>query len=252
MKPALTSRRKNKSRTFTSASTPACWHWPCELQTGEISPDTRLLCPEIAGLNARVCFPDESVIVADVRSVSPHDIVLKVDDLSRISVRGQIVEVTLCEDDRMVLDSQKAVLHWTGVVSRRGIVALFTVNNTGDVLQPWINDDARGDIRFPVQLNAVVETADGRDVAGRIVDYSLSGCRFLCDEPLALDCEYRTSIEMPQSSVEVALRPRWVGRTDSVYQMGCTFRSEEGVLLACRHYQNSQDAPRPFSRNWKV
>ena len=230
------------------------WQWPCELRSGEVTPDTRLLCPEVAGLTARLCFSDETVQVCDVRSVSDHDVVLKVADLSRIPIKGQIVEVTISDGDRMVLDSQKSVLHWAGEVSKRGIIALFTINSVGNCLGPYFHEDARGEIRFPVELQAMVELQDGREVNGRIVEYSLSGCRFVCEEPLALDCEYHMTVKTAGSSVDLALRPRWSSKSESGYQMGCTFRSEEGVLLACRHHteaSKAQSGMRPTLNGWR-
>ena len=252
MKPTIASRLTRNRLSKNRA--PAVWQWPRELRSGEVSPDTRLLCPEIAGFSARLHFSDESVVVADVRSVSNHDIVLKVSDPGQVPVLGQIVEVTISHEGQILLDDQKSVLHWSGIVSKCGIVALFTINPTGEAFKPFIGTDARGEIRFPVELPATVETQSGRKLAGRIVDYSLSGCRFICDEPLALDCEYHTIVKMGHSSVDVALRPRWATKGGGGYQMGCTFRSEEGVLLACRHQKDATadtGLMRPLSNNWK-
>ncbi len=242
MRTKLTAQRALHSRTTRSSSAP--WEWPCALRADEVNPDTRLLCPEIAGLKAHVCLPDETVVAAEVRAVSHHDVVLKVKDLRDIPIRGQVVEVTITQDRQIVLDAQKSILHWSGKVNKRSIVALFTVNSTETALEPWMQNDARGDVRFPVEVAATIQAGDGRKLNGRILDYSLGGCRLITPEPLVLDCEYKTAIQVLGSSIDIALRPRWAMKGQRGYQMGCTFRSEEGVLLACRHHaQNTPNDP---------
>jgi hypothetical protein len=180
-------------------------------------------------------------------------VVLKVQDLQDTPVMGQVVEVSIADSTKMVLDSQKSILHWSGVVNKRSIIALFTINSVESALDPSLQDDARGEIRFPVEVAATIRAADGREIFGRILDYSLGGCRLISDEPLALDCEYRTTVQMPNASVDVALRPCWALKGERGYQMGCTFRSEEGVLMACRHHTQPDGLTRPMRpqlNNW--
>lgn len=252
MKTAIAAKLFDRNRNASPES--RAWVWPNNNADAEVNPDPRLLAAEIPGLTARLFFPDESVVSADVRAIATHDLVLRVPDLAVVPVRGQVVSVSLCDGSQVLLDAEKSVLHWSGLINKRSVVSLFMIRPNEVSLSEFIADDSRGEIRYPVSLDAKIESGDGRMITGRIVDYSLNGCRLVCEEALALDCEYHVTIDGGRSSVDVALRPRWSVRSNGAYQMGCTFRSDEGALLACRHQQSSahkSELPRgPVGHAW--
>lgn len=258
MKTAIAAELFDRNRNASPQS--RSWVWPATGKT-DVQPDSRLLSPEIPGLSARIFFPDESVVVADVRAIAKHDLLLRVPDLAKVPIRGQLVTIMLCKDGQTLLDGEKAVIHWSGQINNRGVVALFTIKPNDERLKDCYETDSRGELRFPVQLATKLESGDGRTLNGRIVDYSLNGCRLMCSEELALDCEYHTAIQAGKSLVDVAVRPRWAMKVGDEYQMGCTFRTDEGVLLATRHHQtgvqrtsggaHQSEQPRgPVSHNW--
>ena len=260
MKTAIAAELFDRNRNASPQSQP--WVWPNNGGLAEVQPDPRLLAAEIPGVSARIFFPDESVVTAEVRAIAAHDLVLRVQDLASVPIRGQLVTVMLCKDGEVLLDGEKAVLHWSGRINNRAIVALFTIKANEERLKDCYTADTRGELRFPVQLPAKIESGDGRLINARIVDYSLNGCRMMCEQELALDCEYHTTICAGASSIDVAIRPRWAMKVANQYQMGCTFRSDEGVLLATRHHQqpttrergsgaHQSEPPRgPVMHNW--
>ena len=258
MKTAIAAELFDRNRNASPQSRP--WVWPARGNSA-VQPDSRLLSPEIPGLSARIFFPDESVVTADVRAIANHDLLLRVPDLTKVPIRGQLVTVMLCKDGDTLLDGEKAVIHWSGQINNRGVVALFTIKPNDERLKDCYTADSRGELRFPIELHTSLETNDGRTINGRIVDYSLNGCRLMCDQELALDCEYHATIQAGKSKVDVAIRPRWAMKVANEYQMGCTFRPDEGVLLATRHHQSGvqrtgegthqSEQPRgPVSHNW--
>lgn len=258
MKTAIAAKLFDRNRNASPQSRP--WVWPVRGKA-DVQPDSRLLSPEIHGLSARIFFPDESVVTADVRAVANHDLLLRVQDLAKVPIRGQLVTVMVCEEGQTLLDGEKAVIHWSGQINNRGIVALFTIQPNNDRLSTYFTPDSRGELRFPVQLETTLQSGNGRTLNGRIVDYSLNGCRLMSSEELALDCEYHTAIQAGNSILDVAVRPRWAMKVGEEYQMGCTFRSDEGVLLAARHHESDvqrsgdgthpSEPPRgPVSQNW--
>ena len=231
----------------------AAWTWPRQRCTGEPTPDSRLLDRNISALRADVTLRNGVTVAAQVRAVSQHDLVLNVSDLSAIPVMGQVVEVSVQWDEWSIVKSAKAIVHWSGSVYGRGVVAMFMIESMGKAVKQWLNDNSRGEIRFPVDLPAAIEVSKDKDVFGRIVDYSLSGCRFLAEETVELDVDYPLTVLLSNSSVEVTLRPRWVLNTDAGHQMGCTFEPEQGVLLACRHHPQPTGLScplRPQISNW--
>ncbi|MEZ6127003.1 MAG: PilZ domain-containing protein [Planctomycetaceae bacterium] len=212
------------------------WTWPRERQAGDVAPDCRLLEGSLPALTAFLTLPSGASMPAHVRSVSHHDLVMTVGDLNAIPVMGQVIDVTLLWNEWRILNSAKAILHWSGSIERQGVIAVFTIDSMGKVIEQWMNDNSRGEIRFPVNLPAVVSVGPGQDVVGRIVDYSLGGCRFLASESIDLDRDYPMTVQMPNASVRMTLHPRWSLNTEDGWQLGCTFEPEQGVLLACRHH----------------
>jgi hypothetical protein len=146
------------------------------------------------------------------------------------------------------------MLHWAGVINGNPIVAGFVPDSLGDAVQQWISHDTRSDIRFPVCLPAMIAVDADHNVMAQLVDYSLSGLRLVTEEPIELEREYATTVNVPHSSFELTIRPRWVRDTGEGHQVGCTMPAEQGVLLGCRFQSQPTDdvsTPlRPQTTNW--
>lgn len=220
-----------------AARTPAdSWQWPQSAGNSPAAPDPRLLDGEIRGLTARVTLGDGTLIEAGIRAVSQHDVVLLVNDPAKLPVQGQIVSVCVCLKGDVLLDELQCILHWSGIVHGQALVALFTVEPMGAIAKQWQGSGQRGEIRFPIDVPAALECEEDEPAYGRIVDYSLSGCRFHCVDEIELSVEYETTVLFPHATVELNLTPRWVLNSEDSFQLGCSFRPEQGVLMACRHH----------------
>jgi len=231
----------------------SAWRWPQPRDSAEAAPDQRLLGKNITGMRAELTLQTGATVTAQVRALSQHDIVLNIMDPASVPVMGQVAEVTLRWESLEVVTSVRAILHWSGNIYGQAIVGLFTIEPMGENVEQWQKDECRGELRFPSNLPATVEVSSERDVIGCIVDYSLSGCRFIAAENFDLDVDYAMTVLLPQSSVEVTLRPRWVQAGDAGFQMGCTFEPDQGVLLACRHHPQPHGITTPFNpqtTNW--
>ena len=232
---------------------PSAWRWPRERVAGETSPDSRLLNATIAGLSADVQLGGEKIVRAGVRAVSQHDLVLDVACLSTIPVLGQVIEVSLGSNEWSVLSHQKCIVHWSGIIHGESVVAMFTVDPLGEVVEQWTYDQPRSEVRFPVDLPLTVDIGDGLKVAGRMTDYSLNGCRFLCQDQIPLDQQFPAKVMFKETGIELGIHPRWVLNTEHGYQMGCTFQPERGVLMACRHHAQPAGLTSPLkpqTTNW--
>lgn len=241
------------SKMEATNTMPSHWKWPQSRNAIQTQPDPRLLNGCISGLKAELRLGNGIIVAADVRAVSQHDLVLIVDDLAKIPVNGQVLEVSLCLNGNLVLADRKSILHWSGVVSGEGIVALFTIEAMGVGVQKWMSTGERGEVRFPIDVPAVLQISDEVEAFGRMIDYSLSGCRFHCIDEVELGIEYRSTVLFPQSTVGVSITPRWVLNSEGGYQLGCTFQPEQGVLMACRHHPQPTGLSSPLkpqTTNW--
>ena len=224
------------ANTMLAAQPPvSAWTWPQAAADTPTTPDARLLSGEIAGLTARVDLGSAGVVETCVRAVSQHDLVLVVPDPGLVPVRGQVVSITICLKGDVLFDGISGILHWSGMVHGRGIVGLFTVEPMGAIVRQWQGSGQRGEIHYPVDVPAALGAED-EPAYGRIVDYSLSGCRFHCVDEIELSEEYDTTVLFAHNTIELNLTPRWVLNTADCFQLGCTFRPEQGVLMACRHH----------------
>ncbi|MEO2016866.1 MAG: PilZ domain-containing protein [Fuerstiella sp.] len=202
---------------------------------------------------AKLYLSAGGTVDASVCAVSEYDLVLNIPSHSNVPVSGQIVEVSICRRGSEVVTPQKCILHWAGVINETPVVAGFVFKSLGDAIRQWIPHNARNEIRFPVNLPAVVAVDSDHDVMGQVVDYSLSGLRLLTEEPVELDKELVTTVKVEHSSVELTLRPRWVLDTGAGHQIGCTMPAEQGILLAGRYHTQPTDLStplRPQTRNW--
>ncbi len=251
MIPSIANR--NVRRMKRTSLQPAFWTWPRHLEKGEPTPDSRLLQAEIPNLSAQLRMPNGHTVDASVCAVSEHDLVLNIPSHSNVPVTGQIVEVTICCGGAKVMTPQKCVLHWAGVINETPVVAGFVLKSLGDAIKQWIPQNSRNEIRFPVNLPAVVAVDSHHNVMGQIVDYSLSGLRLLMEEPIELEKECVTTVMVQQSSVELTLQPRWALDAGAGHQIGCTMHAEQVLLLAVRFstQPTSLSTPlRPQTRNW--
>ncbi len=231
---SLTSRYVDAiQRSFAPADR---WAWPRQRSLGEPTPDSRLLGKNICGPVASVTLQNGATVETRLRAISQHDIVLSGSNVPTIPILGQVVDLVVRWDEWNIVTHTKAIVHWSGNIAGQPVVALFTIERLDAAVENWLSNDNRGEIRFPSDLNAAIEVGDGKDVFGRMVDYSLSGCQFIAEEAVELDVEYPMTVLLPNASVQMSLRPRWVLNTDAGLQMGCTFAPEQGVLLACRHH----------------
>lgn len=246
-------RKTERTALKPTTTEPSIWRWPRQRIAGEPTPDSRLLSATIAGLSAEIQLADGRIVQAGVRAVSQNDIVLDVPCLTVVPVLGQVVEVSLSSKQWSIVSRQKCILHWSGMIHGECVVAMFSVDRLGEVVEQWTYDQPRGEIRFPLDLPVTVEVSDDVVVVGRILDYSLNGCRFLCNHPIALDQLYPARIQFANRSIELGIHPRWVQSTEDGFQMGCSFESERGVLMACRHHAPAlvlESALKPQITNW--
>ena len=165
------------------------WKWPQKRNAVQALPDPRLLNGCIAGLKAELRLENGMTVDADVRAVSQHDLVLVVEDLVKVPVNGQVLEVSLSLNGNVILTDRKCILHWSGIISGEGVVALFTIEAIGVGVQKWMSTAERGEVRFPIDVPAVLQISDGAEAFGRLIDYSLSGCRFHCIDEVELGVE---------------------------------------------------------------
>lgn len=234
-------------------STPAVWKWPQKRTANQPIPDPRLLRGQIPGLKAEIRLPNGLTVDAKVREAGQHDLVLLIDDLTRVPVQGQVVDVTLRFNDRIVCNGRKSILHWSGIISNQSVVALFTIEPLGNAVSRWKSDGERGEMRYPIDVPAVLNKSNGEEAFGRVIDYSLGGCRFHCTEAVEIGVEYESTILFQQATIDVHVTPRWVLNSDNGFQLGCTFREEQGVMMACRHHPQPTglSSPlRPQTTNW--
>lgn len=248
---SLTSRYAEViQRSFASSS---AWTWPRKRKAGEPSPDSRLTGKNISGVSAQVTLPSGTVVETRIRAMAKHDLVLSGADVTSIPVMGQVIDINVRWEDTETMTTTKAIVHWSGVIAGQDVIALFTIQPIDDCVARLNTKEARGEVRFPLDMPAAIEVSKGNDVFGRIADYSLSGCRFVAEKDIELDVDYSLTVLMPNSSVEMTLRPRWVLNSEAGFQLGCTFAPEEGVLLACRHHPQPTGLScplRPQTTNW--
>lgn len=234
-------------------TTPTQWKWPQPRNRNPILPDPRLLGGSITGLKAELRLGNGTIVDADVRAVSQHDLVLVVDDAARVPVNGQVLEVSLCLNGNVLLTDRKSILHWSGLVSGDGVIALFTIEPMGVGVEKWMSTGERGEIRFPIDVPAVLQISEEVEAFGRMIDYSLSGCRFHCIDEVELGNEYKSTVLFPHSTVDVSVTPRWVLNSEGGYQLGCSFQPEQGVLMACRYHPQPSGLSSPLkpqTTNW--
>ena len=247
-------RKTERTDLKPTTTEPSIWRWPRQRIAGEPTPDSRLLSATIAGLSAEIQLADGRIVQAGVRAVSQNDIVLDVPCLTVVPVLGQVVEVSLSSKQWSIVSRQKCILHWSGMIHGECVVAMFSVDRLGEVVEQWTYDQSRGEVRFPVDLPVIVKVDEERQIRGRMLDYSLNGCRFLCQEEIPLDQQYSTQVLFSTTSIEIGVQPRWVLNTGDGFQMGCTFQAERGVLLSCRHHEQNTELESPLkpqTTNWE-
>jgi len=239
------------------------WNWPRTADPIESSPDSRLLRGHIAELTATIRPGLGATADAGVRAITRHDILLVTQTPNSVPVLGQVVNVALCLDGRLIVSNVACVLHWSGMIHGEHVLGLFAVEPLGDFVNAWGTKEQRSGIRFPIDVAATMhaENQGGADMpgesftSGRIVDYSLGGCRFVAEDEVCIGHEYETQVLLGESVIDIHLTPRWVQRSEIGYQLGCSFREEEGVLLACRHLPQTHGLTtplKPYTRNWRV
>ena len=228
------------------------WTWPSDRQAGESSPDTRLMNYNLANTVANVATPDGKTVRCSLRAVTHNDLVLTCEDETLVPLLGQAVEISVITEGKEIATAT-TILHWCGEIYGDLVIAGFTVDTIPEGLTHKSDDCSRGQLRFPLDIPAVVSVGPEKDVFGRIMDYSLSGCRFLSEEVIDLDTDYPMTALMPSSAVELTLHPRWVLNTMNGYQLGCSLESEQGVLLACRHHPSPTGFSfplKPVTQQW--
>ena len=238
-----------------SFATPAAWSWPRDRKAGEPGPDSRLTGKHLPGLSTVVTLANGSRVETMLRAVANHDLVLAGPDVAAIPVMGQVIDIVVRWSKFNIVIHSQAIVHWSGNISGQDVVAVFTTESMQAAAECLTHLDVRGEVRFPLSLPAAVEVTKGKDVFGHIADYSLSGCSFVAEEAIELDLDYPMTVLMPNSSVQMTLRPRWVLNSEGGCQLGCTFAPEEGVLLACRHHPQPtglSSALRPQTTNWNA
>lgn len=247
---SLTSRYAEVvQKTFRSTDR---WTWPSDRQAGDSSPDARLMNYDLANTVANITLPNGRFYRCALRAVTSNDLILTCEDETLLPLLGQAVEVSVITEGKE-LTTATTILHWCGDIYGDVVVAGFTVEALPEELKSKSDDCSRGQIRFPLDMPAVISVSPEKDVSGTIMDYSLSGCRFLAKESIDLDLDYPMTALMPASAVEMTLHPRWVLNTINGFQYGCSVEAEQGVLLACRHHpaQTGFSYPlKPVTQHW--
>lgn len=216
------------------------WTWPRPTSDSEANPDFRLLGQNVAGVQVAVTQNDSTNVVTQVRTITQHDLVLVLNDASDLPLEGQVVEITMRWENWDILKHRSAIVHWAGDVDGQRLVALFMVEPLGEVVERWESDRNRLEVRFPSQIPGLIEAGRGRRVSGTIIDYSLSGCRFLTTELFELDVALPLHVCTASGPVQLSLRAHWALQSPAGFQVGCGFLPEQGVLLAVGHHAASE------------
>lgn len=231
-----TQQTSSKTGSVQALAISEVWTWPRATDASEATPDFRLLRNNVPGVQVAVAQEDSTIVVTQVRTVTQHDLVLVLNDASDLPVAGQPVKMTLRWENWDIMKHREAIVHWAGDVSGERLVALFMVEPLGEIAERWECDRNRLEVRFPAQIPALLEGGRGRRIAGRIIDYSLSGCRFLTDELFELDVALPLHVCTISGPVQLSLRAHWALQSPAGFQVGCAFQPEQGVLLAARHH----------------
>lgn len=221
-------------------ATSEVWTWPRATSDSEANPDFRLLGQNVAGVQVAVTHNNSTIVVTQVRTMTQHDLVLVLNDASDLPLEGQVVEITMRWENWDILKHRSAIVHWAGEVDGQRLVALFMVEPLGEIAERWESDRNRLEVRFPAQIPALLEAGQGRRILGKIIDYSLSGCRFLTAELFELDVALPLHVCTASGPVQLSLRAHWALQSPAGFQVGCAFQPEQGVLLAVRHHAPSE------------
>lgn len=207
---------------------------------------SHLLTPILPGLKINIRAADGRTVVASVRAITEQDLVLVVPNPD-CPAPGDLVSMTISEDDTILMDEAAGVVHWEHTNSNQPTertIAVFCVKRLDDVLQHRIRDDRREEIRFPASFPVALQSND-KPLDAEVQDYSLHGVAILTREPLDLNRQYTITGRDNDSIGEVTAEVQWQTRQADGFLTGCALPAQHGVILAemKRQYQLQNGSP---------
>ncbi len=198
------------------------------------SPDRRLTAGEIPGIAVHVTGRDKTVVKCGVRAIGSQELVLIVPNAAGLLTAGDLVSFSLWEGDTQLLTEQSGIAHWAEAENEHSIVALFSGSRLDLLLEYRLLHERREDIRYPVDLRAILTTDDGRKEA-QVVNYSLHGLCLVTEIDLELNRHYHTDVFCNEGSLRLSVTPQWTRKLGNGYLIGCGLTPQYGMLLTCRH-----------------
>jgi hypothetical protein len=202
------------------------------------SPDRRLTAGKLPDVTVHVTCRDRAVVKCAVRAIGSQELVLIVPRASGQPTAGDLVTFSLWERGRLLLTEQSGIAHWFRTEGENSIVALFSGNRLDMLLDDRLIDERRMDIRYPVDLRALIAAGEDQREA-RIVNYSLHGLCLVSDTDLELNRHYDTNVICDEGNLRLAAAPQWTSRITDGHLIGCALTPQYGMLLTCRHASNS-------------
>ena len=225
--------------------------------------DRRLTSGRIPNVTVYVNSNDRTIVKCGVRAIGSQEIVLIASNAAGHPTAGDSVTFSLYEGTRKLLTEQTGIVHWATTEGDTRIVALFSGSRLDQLLDHRLIDDRRLNIRYPVDIQALVTDGD-RQRAARIVNYSLHGVCLVCNVGLEVNRHYPATLIGEDSVIRLSIEPKWIeanqGETDrnpegaashnltggssagefekreaDAYFIGCDLLPQYGELLARRH-----------------
>ena len=198
------------------------------------SPDRRLTAGEIPGVAVHVTGRDKTVVKCGVRAIGSQELVLIVPSSAGLLTAGDLVTFSLWEGDAQLLTEQSGIAHWAGAEAEHSIVALFSGSRLDLLLDHRLLHERRADIRYPVDLRAILTTDYGRQEA-QVVNYSLHGLCLVTETDLELNRHYHTDVFCNEGNLRLSVAPQWTRKLSHGHLIGCGLTPQYGMLLTCRH-----------------
>jgi len=199
-----------------------------------VTVDRRLTAGRIPGVTVDVKHRDSPVVNCAVRAIGSQEIVIIAANAAGHPAAGDLITFSLCEGDTQLLAEQSGIAHWDRMEGDTRIVALFSGGRLDLLLDHRLLDERRMDIRYPVDLQALVKVGTGH-LAARVVNYSLHGLCLLSDASLELNRVYQADMICDNGPIRLLIVPQWISTTADSHLIGCGLTSQYGMLLTCRH-----------------
>ncbi|MDG2130662.1 MAG: PilZ domain-containing protein [Fuerstiella sp.] len=196
--------------------------------------DCRLTTGKIPDISVHVTCRDKTAVTCDVRAIGSQELVLIAPNHAGTLAARDLVTFSISEDGSLLLTNQSGIAHWTRPEGDKNIVALFSGSRLDRLLDHGLLHERRADVRYPVNLQAVL-IADHFYQDARIVNYSLHGLCLVSATDLELNRHYQTDVFCEEGSLRLSATPQWTRRITGGHLIGCALTPQYGMLLTCRH-----------------